>query len=137
MEHLLPRRTVQWERHRTSEHLLTVRDEGRAGRRHARASMAAEVHNGSHNGSSDGWPVVMEPKRGEVMSIQSINPATGEVVETFEETPPQGLERILSTAHATFIEWRQTSFGTRALLMRKAAEILRTRKNEYARTMAL
>ena len=71
------------------------------------------------------------------MSIQSINPATGEVVETFEETPPQGLERILTNAHAAFMEWRQTSFSTRGSLMRKAAEILRTRKNEYARTMAL
>jgi succinate-semialdehyde dehydrogenase/glutarate-semialdehyde dehydrogenase len=72
-----------------------------------------------------------------VMSIQSINPATGEVIETFQETAPQALERILATAHAAFGEWRHTPFGKRAPLMRKAAEILRARKSQYARTMAL
>ena len=71
------------------------------------------------------------------MSIQSINPATGEVIETFQETAPQALERILATAHAAFGEWRHTPFGKRAPLMRKAAEILRARKSQYARTMAL
>ena len=71
------------------------------------------------------------------MSIQSINPATGETLETFTETSPQDLERILATAHAAFAEWRHTAFGTRGGLMRKAAEVLRARKVEYARTMAL
>ena len=71
------------------------------------------------------------------MSIQSINPATGETLETFTETSAQDLERILATAHAAFAEWRHTAFGTRGGLMRKAAEVLRARKVEYARTMAL
>jgi succinate-semialdehyde dehydrogenase/glutarate-semialdehyde dehydrogenase len=71
------------------------------------------------------------------MSIQSVNPATGEVLETFAETSAHELERILATAHAAFTEWRHTPFGTRAPLMRKAAEVLRARKAESARTMAL
>jgi succinate-semialdehyde dehydrogenase / glutarate-semialdehyde dehydrogenase len=71
------------------------------------------------------------------MSIQSINPATGEVVETFEEASPAAVERILATAHAAFLEWRRVPFATRAGHMRKAAEILRARKAEYARSMAL
>jgi succinate-semialdehyde dehydrogenase / glutarate-semialdehyde dehydrogenase len=71
------------------------------------------------------------------MSIQSINPATGKILETFEETPPQELERILSRARAAFHEWRAVPFATRAQSMRKAAELLRARKTDYARIMAL
>jgi succinate-semialdehyde dehydrogenase / glutarate-semialdehyde dehydrogenase len=71
------------------------------------------------------------------MSIQSINPATGKILETFEETPPQELERILSRARAAFHEWRAVPFATRAQSMRKAAGLLRARKTDYAGIMAL
>ena len=71
------------------------------------------------------------------MSIQSVNPATGEILETFAETSPPELQRILAAAHAAFAEWRHTPFGTRARVMRTAAEVLRARKAESARTMAL
>jgi len=71
------------------------------------------------------------------MSIQSLNPATGKILETFEETPPQELERILSRARAAFHEWRAVPFATRAQSMRKAAELLRARKTDHARIMAL
>ena len=39
------------------------------------------------------------------MSIQSINPATGEILESFKETSGQELDRILTGAHA----WRRRS----------------------------
>jgi succinate-semialdehyde dehydrogenase / glutarate-semialdehyde dehydrogenase len=71
------------------------------------------------------------------MAIQSINPATGEVLETFTETSAAEIERILATAQRTFLEWRDVPFGSRAQHMRKAAELLRGRKPDYARTMAL
>jgi succinate-semialdehyde dehydrogenase/glutarate-semialdehyde dehydrogenase len=71
------------------------------------------------------------------MSIQSINPATGEVLETFEETSHQQLDRALAAAHATFLGWRGVPFAQRAQRMREAARILRARKAEYARLMTL
>ncbi len=71
------------------------------------------------------------------MSLQSINPATGEVLETFTETSATEIERILATAHAEFLAWRDVPFATRAQLMRKAGVALRAHKTEYARTMAL
>ena len=71
------------------------------------------------------------------MSITSINPATGETLETFQETAPAEVEHILSRAHAAFLEWRHTPFAHRGQRMRKAAELLRSRRDEYARTMAL
>jgi succinate-semialdehyde dehydrogenase/glutarate-semialdehyde dehydrogenase len=71
------------------------------------------------------------------MSIQSVNPATGEALETYEETSPRELEQILARAHTVFLEWRTVPFADRALRMRKAAELLRLRQTQYARTMTL
>jgi succinate-semialdehyde dehydrogenase/glutarate-semialdehyde dehydrogenase len=69
------------------------------------------------------------------MSIQSINPATGEVIETLEETSRAQIEEALARAHAAFLEWRTRPFGERARLMRAAAKELRASKAEYAMTM--
>ncbi len=69
------------------------------------------------------------------MSIQSVNPATGEVLETLEETSPQQIDRILAGAHAAFTEWRTRPFAGRATLMRAAGHELRAHKAKYALTM--
>ncbi len=71
------------------------------------------------------------------MNIQSINPATGEILESFKETSGQELDRILTGAHAAFLQWREVPFARRAQRMREAAQTLRTRRAEYARTMTL
>src|SRR5262245_8101265 len=71
------------------------------------------------------------------MSIQSVNPATGEVVEAFEETSQQGLERAVAAAREPFLEWRRVPYDTRAKCMRNAASALRARSVDHARTMAL
>src|SRR2546422_11010567 len=71
------------------------------------------------------------------MSIQSINPATGEILEGFRETSGQELDRILTGAHAAFLQWREVPLARRAPRMREAAQILRTRRGENARTMTL
>src|SRR2546427_10011780 len=69
------------------------------------------------------------------MSIQSINPATGEILESFKETSGQELDRILMGAHAAFLQWREVPFARRGQRMREAAQILRTRRAGYARTI--
>jgi succinate-semialdehyde dehydrogenase/glutarate-semialdehyde dehydrogenase len=71
------------------------------------------------------------------MAIQSVNPATGDVVEVFEPTSPAVLERAVSGAHAAFLEWRRVPIAERAVPMHEAARLLRAHKTEYARTMAL
>ena len=71
------------------------------------------------------------------MSVSSINPATGEILETFAETAPPALERILDQAVAAYGAWRRFSYAQRGQAMRQAARILRERRAEYARTMAL
>ena len=69
------------------------------------------------------------------MSIQSVNPTTGEILETFEPTSRQEIERILAGAHSAFLEWRARPFAERAALTQAAARELRSRKAEYAATM--
>jgi succinate-semialdehyde dehydrogenase/glutarate-semialdehyde dehydrogenase len=71
------------------------------------------------------------------MSLTSINPSTGEVLETFEETKPSELERILAAAEEAFRDWRERPWGERAERMREAARLLRAKKADYARAMAL
>jgi len=71
------------------------------------------------------------------MSIQSVNPATGDVIETYEPTSPNELERILATVQGAFLEWRNTLFSTRARHMRNAGEMLKKRRGDFARLMTL
>src|SRR5256886_1060957 len=71
------------------------------------------------------------------MTVHSINPATGEVLETFQETAPESLARILGAADAASREWRRSPVAERAERLRAAARVLRERKDAYARTMAL
>ncbi len=71
------------------------------------------------------------------MSIQSINPATGEVLENFHETSTSEIDEILEAAETTFREWRHRPFAERTQKMRQAAALLRAGKEKYARTMAL
>src|SRR2546422_576082 len=71
------------------------------------------------------------------MSVRSINPATGEVLETFQETAADELARILEGADAASREWCRTPAAERAERLRAAARVLRERKDTYARTMAL
>src|SRR5712691_1333742 len=69
--------------------------------------------------------------------MESINPATGEILERFQETSAQELDRVLTAAHEAFLAWRTVPLATRAAKMRDAAHVLRKRAAGYARTMSL
>lgn len=71
------------------------------------------------------------------MSIQSINPATGEVLETFELFSPTQIDEALGAAHQAFRSWRETSFAERGSLFRQLAAYLRGHKTELGRLASL
>src|SRR5437879_11382865 len=71
------------------------------------------------------------------MTIATINPATGEPLETFSETSGAELDRILARAIAAFYDWSRCPVATRTGPLGEAARLLRERKHRYARTMAL
>jgi succinate-semialdehyde dehydrogenase/glutarate-semialdehyde dehydrogenase len=70
------------------------------------------------------------------VSIQSINPATGEKIKDYAEMAPQEVKSIIEKAHQAFLDWRKTGFEQRARLMKKAAQILRGNAEAYAKLMA-
>ncbi|WP_300378620.1 NAD-dependent succinate-semialdehyde dehydrogenase [Henriciella sp.] len=71
------------------------------------------------------------------MSVQSVNPATEDVIETFEPHSDVDIDHALAAAEERFNIWRLTSFKERAGLLEKAAEVLEERKDELARHMTL
>ena len=71
------------------------------------------------------------------MPIASINPATGEMLKTFEPLTEPQLEEKLQRAADIFRSHRRTSFAERAQMMTRAAEILDQEKQEFARVMTL
>ena len=71
------------------------------------------------------------------MSMQSINPATGDTLEQFPGASSTDVERTADAAHAAFLEWRKVGFSERAGRMRNAALRLRANRATYARSMTL
>src|SRR5258705_5607201 len=69
------------------------------------------------------------------MAIATINPATGQVVKTFEPLSDAQLEVKLQKAADTFRSYRKVPFAERARMMMKAAEILDGEKEIFARIM--
>ncbi|MGA9039503.1 MAG: NAD-dependent succinate-semialdehyde dehydrogenase [Terriglobales bacterium] len=69
------------------------------------------------------------------MAIASINPATGEVLKTFEPLSDSQLEQKLQRASDAFSHHRRTSFAERAQKMMKAAEIFEAEKEVMAGLM--
>jgi succinate-semialdehyde dehydrogenase / glutarate-semialdehyde dehydrogenase len=71
------------------------------------------------------------------MAIATVNPATGEVVKTFDPLTPAQIEGKLQLAASAFRTHRRTSFADRAAKMMRAADILEKEKDECARLMTL
>jgi succinate-semialdehyde dehydrogenase/glutarate-semialdehyde dehydrogenase len=59
------------------------------------------------------------------------------VIESFPEAGPAEVERVLDGTWQAFLGWRARPFAERTPRMRKAAELLRGKKADYARAMAL
>ncbi|MGH8799752.1 MAG: aldehyde dehydrogenase family protein, partial [Casimicrobiaceae bacterium] len=70
------------------------------------------------------------------MTIKAINPATGEVFESYDEAAPNAVRKIIDEVAAAFVEWRRTPIADRAGPMRRAAGILRAEAHDHARLMA-
>ncbi|MGA7848047.1 MAG: aldehyde dehydrogenase family protein, partial [Terriglobales bacterium] len=71
------------------------------------------------------------------MTIATTNPATGEVVKSFEPLTGTQIEQKLQRAASAFRAHRRTSFAERASKMMRAAEILEKEKDECAHLMTL
>ena len=71
------------------------------------------------------------------MSIQTINPTTGEVLETFDTYSQQQINEALDQAHQAFLQWRTLSFVERGKYLHSIASHLRDHKTELGKTAVL
>lgn len=71
------------------------------------------------------------------MTFRSINPANGSVLETYEGWDDARVDLALAAGEAAVDDWRATPTTARAQLLSQAANVLRERKEDLARTMAL
>ena len=69
------------------------------------------------------------------MPIQSINPATGELLRSFEPLADDILKAKIALAHQAFAAYAEVPLGHRALCMRKLAGILDYEQEELAQLL--
>jgi succinate-semialdehyde dehydrogenase/glutarate-semialdehyde dehydrogenase len=69
------------------------------------------------------------------MAIATINPATGQVIKSFEPLTAAEIETKLQKAIETFARYRHVPFAQRAQWMLKAASILENEKEAFAKVM--
>jgi succinate-semialdehyde dehydrogenase/glutarate-semialdehyde dehydrogenase len=72
-----------------------------------------------------------------VRAIQSVNPANGQTLATFELLSNVEIGRRLDRAVEAFGRFRRTPFVERARLMKRVADILEERRTDYGRLMTL
>ena len=77
------------------------------------------------------------PKEDTTMAYQSVNPYDGKVIKTFPELTDTQLETAIQTAATCFETWRHKSYAERAKVVAKAAELMHTRADEFARHATL
>ncbi|MFW5876718.1 MAG: NAD-dependent succinate-semialdehyde dehydrogenase [Myxococcota bacterium] len=68
--------------------------------------------------------------------MKAIDPSTGEVIREYEALSWEQARDRIEASHRAFTGWRERSFAERAQPMRRAAAVLRERRDEYAELMA-
>lgn len=69
-------------------------------------------------------------------TFSTVNPATGEKIETYEYQTVEEAKRVVDLSNRVFRNaWKNTSKSQRAELFRSLAKVLRSGKTEYAKTI--
>jgi succinate-semialdehyde dehydrogenase/glutarate-semialdehyde dehydrogenase len=71
------------------------------------------------------------------MRIESVNPATGERLRSFEPETAPAVEAKLARAAAAFKQWSRRPLGERAEIVGRAGQILESERQSFGRLMTL
>jgi succinate-semialdehyde dehydrogenase / glutarate-semialdehyde dehydrogenase len=71
------------------------------------------------------------------VGIATINPATGETIQTFDPLTDEAIASKLDLAQQTFERYRHTSFAQRTAWMNAAAKLLEDEKEHFGKIMTL
>ena len=66
------------------------------------------------------------------MSMQSINPATGQTIQSFSTYQAEEINTVLNLVDSAQTSWAELDFEQRSIYMRNLAKIFRQRCDEYA-----
>lgn len=71
------------------------------------------------------------------MPYSTVNPYTGELLATFANATDEEISQAITQADQTFQEWKLSSFQTRREILQKAADLLRSNVDYYAKFLTL
>ena len=69
--------------------------------------------------------------------MKSVNPASGEIIQTYENYSEKGVEKIINSVDKNWQQWRSTSFFYRSQMMQNLSSLLKSKKEDLAHLMAL
>jgi len=69
-------------------------------------------------------------------AFASVDPSTGQALETYPGTPADEIARIVERAHEAFLVWRKTSFAERSVPIRRVAHMLLEHERKYGAIMS-
>src|ERR671938_506966 len=67
--------------------------------------------------------------------IESINPATGKVIESYNNETPEIVSKKVKAAREAFGKWKKLEIAERAEYMRRLGRVMRKNREEYAKTV--
>src|SRR3990167_9441590 len=70
------------------------------------------------------------------MTIETISPATGELIAKYEEMSEATAISIIESVHQSYLTWRRLSLEQRAIPVRVMADLLLDRQQQLAELMA-
>src|SRR5919197_514828 len=68
-------------------------------------------------------------------NIETLNPATGKVLATYENSNPEQVSRKVKAAREAFAKWKRLEIAERAEYMRRLGRVMRKNREEYARVV--
>lgn len=71
------------------------------------------------------------------MSINSVNPANGQVIQSYQQHTSKEVSKIIAGTHQAWEKWKESPFSLRSKLLHAVAKILGSRKEELAVLMAI
>ena len=76
-------------------------------------------------------------RQGDRRIIHSVDPATLDVIDEVETTPPADVEKIVEQATGGFPAWRDLGLDRRIIILKKAQHLLLDRGADFARMITL
>jgi succinate-semialdehyde dehydrogenase/glutarate-semialdehyde dehydrogenase len=71
------------------------------------------------------------------MQLQAINPANGKVIKKYQSPTDAVIEQKIKQTHTAWLSWKETSHAERSKYLNNLASVLKNRKDELAKLMAL